>query len=185
MKGFFSYDENQGFERHETAAAAKADAESALEMYRDDACDGWPDEVNRVCWGFVLGIVSEVERRERCPDLDCDGECERDVHHCNDYDVQIEYAVLDTDSELARLRADLTALRERLRWVPVGERLPEVWTHVEIECRLPLERFWIGCLRDDGLWAGSGGANISACVVAWRYIDAPEPLPAAPEVQNG
>lgn len=177
MKSFFSYDENQGFERHETAAAAKADAESALEMYRDDAGDGWSDEVGRVCWGLVIGTVSETERRERCPDTDCDGECDRDVHHCNDYDVQIEYAVVDAESELTRLRADLTALRERMRWVPVSERLPEDGVDVLAVSNSGVTDAYV--LFDmDGLPDWRRGDYQIRGVTHWQ------PLPAAPEVQG-
>ncbi len=85
-------------------------------------------------------------------------------------------------AEVERLTADLAALRERLRWIPVGERLPDLGTIVDVwtsdrgrgpECdRVDL------C--DDGIvWADIHGHDLREwtgkdTVTHWRPIDAPE-----------
>lgn len=71
---FFSYDHEDGIEFHETAEEAKARAEKALDMDRDEAAEGWSEEVTQICWGEVRGRVVETERRPVTPEdnLDCD-----------------------------------------------------------------------------------------------------------------
>lgn len=99
MKDFYSYDENEGFRRHATLDEAEAAAKSALEFYKDNAADGWPEETTEVCYGAVLGVVVETARKGRCLDVECDGECEGDVHHSNDYDEWVEYALKAVEVE--------------------------------------------------------------------------------------
>lgn len=61
---FFSYDPQGDFiTDHPTAQAARDAAEASVEFYRDEAPDGWNEEVLNVCWGAVLGEVQETERR--------------------------------------------------------------------------------------------------------------------------
>lgn len=48
---YFVYDPDSGFETYRTAEEAKAAAKEAIDYYRGDAIDGWPDEVSQVCWG--------------------------------------------------------------------------------------------------------------------------------------
>lgn len=54
MKMFFVYDPNDGIEFYETEERAKAEAEKYIESYRDEAQEGWADEVEGVCWGEVI-----------------------------------------------------------------------------------------------------------------------------------
>jgi hypothetical protein len=62
---YFSYSPDDGFHAHETAEQAKAAAESALQLYRDEADgDGWDESVTEVCWGEVLQRAKETDRRE-------------------------------------------------------------------------------------------------------------------------
>ena len=53
---------------------AKARADKALDMDRDEAAEGWSEEVTQICWGEVRGRVVETERRPVTPEdnLDCD-----------------------------------------------------------------------------------------------------------------
>lgn len=51
---FFSYDPNVGFQFHATAKEAQADADTILQHYRDEARDGWNEDVERLCWGEVV-----------------------------------------------------------------------------------------------------------------------------------
>lgn len=48
---YFGYDPECGFETFETAEQAKQYADDAIACYRGEACDGWSEEVDRVCWG--------------------------------------------------------------------------------------------------------------------------------------
>ena len=57
---YFSYDSDSGVEFHETEAEAIKACESALGYYREESPDGWPDEVESIKWGLVLG------RSEQC-----------------------------------------------------------------------------------------------------------------------
>lgn len=61
---FFSYTPgNIGIDLHDTLDAAWATAEHALDDCRDDAPDGWSDEVEGICYGVVLGRVVKVLER--------------------------------------------------------------------------------------------------------------------------
>jgi hypothetical protein len=63
---WFSYDTGgNGFSLHATREEAKKAAEDALDAYRDDAPEGWSDDVEDVCYGQVLGRVVETYRKER------------------------------------------------------------------------------------------------------------------------
>lgn len=65
---YYSYDYEDGIEFHDTAEAAKARAESALDDARDHACDsGWNEEEWQISWGKVMGVARETERK-KAPD---------------------------------------------------------------------------------------------------------------------
>lgn len=55
---FFSAS-NEGLDEHDTAEAAQSEAQSIIDMYREEAADGWPEEVDSVCWGVILGKAVE------------------------------------------------------------------------------------------------------------------------------
>jgi hypothetical protein len=64
-KLWFTYDACDGFEEHETEAAARAYAESLIDQYRMDAPDdGWSDEVWSVRVGRITAWTVETERRK-------------------------------------------------------------------------------------------------------------------------
>ncbi|WP_373203944.1 hypothetical protein [Citrobacter amalonaticus] len=52
--GFFSYDSSGFYEEHDTAEKAAAYAEDSISEYRDNAPDGWSDEVCSVVWGVIM-----------------------------------------------------------------------------------------------------------------------------------
>lgn len=52
--GFFSYDSSGCYEEHDTAEKAAAYAEDSISEYRDNAPDGWSDEVESVVWGVIM-----------------------------------------------------------------------------------------------------------------------------------
>lgn len=78
MKRFFSFDPEGDFELHDTAEQAQAAAQSSLDQYRDEAPDGWNENVDRVCWGEIREQVVETMRRPYDPKQDffMDPECE-------------------------------------------------------------------------------------------------------------
>lgn len=98
MSEFFSYDHDDGIEFHATKADARARAEHCLEQDRDVACEGWPDGVEWICYGRVLGRVVETFRRPATPE-----------DHLSGCDLYIDYQLLaDCDAVLARV-AELEA----------------------------------------------------------------------------
>ena len=77
MKRYWS-DDGEDVYFHDTADEAIAKCEEALEWHRDNASEGWPEEIENICWGKVLGHVVESERREHLPTCnseDCDEDC--------------------------------------------------------------------------------------------------------------
>lgn len=63
MKLFFSYDDQNQFELHETLDEAQAAAEKALEYCSDAASsEGWPESVDEICYGELRGHVVETLR---------------------------------------------------------------------------------------------------------------------------
>ncbi|MFH2660065.1 hypothetical protein ABK774_11795 [Enterobacter hormaechei] len=62
---FFMFDPDNGFETYKTAEEAKAAADEAIDYYRGDAVDGWPEEVEQVCWGEIKQDAQQVGLRPR------------------------------------------------------------------------------------------------------------------------
>ncbi|HGY2793364.1 TPA: ead/Ea22-like family protein [Citrobacter amalonaticus] len=61
--GYFAYDTDGGFTNHETAERAQEEAQNAIEYFRENACDGWSDEVDSVCWGAIMQEANKVDER--------------------------------------------------------------------------------------------------------------------------
>ena len=81
--------------------------------------------------------------------------------------------------QVAALTAELAAAREAQRWIPVGERLPEVGVRVDILRTCPDGYdYQNGCLTADGYW----WSEILACKL--KHVTHWMPLPPAPEVSN-
>jgi hypothetical protein len=73
--GFFSYGSDSGFEEHDSAEKAIASADSDIDYYRGDACDGWSEETDQTVWGVILQratMIDERPRSEEFPDGSCD-----------------------------------------------------------------------------------------------------------------
>jgi len=51
MSKYFAYDPECGFELFETAAEAQSHAQDAIDQFREEAAEGWPESVEGVCWG--------------------------------------------------------------------------------------------------------------------------------------
>jgi len=81
---YFSYDSDSGFEIHETEEEAIKSANDAIDYYRDNASEGWSEEVDTVCWGeikqkssmFDLKPLTDELRSELNIDPICDMYCD-------------------------------------------------------------------------------------------------------------
>ncbi len=106
---YFSYGSEHNFEWHKTAKEAVEAAEAAIDDYRGDACDGWSEEVDSICWGIIMQSSTKVGERPRNEDDRCDPAI----------DTVCDYALLPnietpaTDTYLARIKADGVAEREK------------------------------------------------------------------------
>lgn len=69
--GYFSYGSECGFDWHKTEKEAIESAEAAIDDYRGDACDGWSEETDSVCWGAILQQATKVDERPRADDDKC------------------------------------------------------------------------------------------------------------------
>lgn len=69
---YFSYGSEHNFEWHKTQQAAVEAAEAAIDDYRGDACDGWSEEVDSVCWGVIMQRSTKVGERPRTEEDSCD-----------------------------------------------------------------------------------------------------------------
>ncbi|HBT4743112.1 TPA: hypothetical protein MB345_005000 [Klebsiella pneumoniae] len=69
---YFSYGSEHNFEWHKTAKEAVEAAEAAIDDYRGDACDGWSEEVDSICWGIIMQSSTKVGERPRNEDDRCD-----------------------------------------------------------------------------------------------------------------
>lgn len=69
---YFSYGSEHNFEWHKTAEEAAEAAEAAIDDYRGDACDGWSEEVDSICWGIIMQSSTKVGERQRNEDDRCD-----------------------------------------------------------------------------------------------------------------
>lgn len=70
--GYFSYGSECGFDWHNTEKEAIEAAEAVIDNYRGDACDGWSEETDSVCWGVILQQATKVDERPRTDDDKCD-----------------------------------------------------------------------------------------------------------------
>lgn len=99
---YFSYGSEHNFEWHKTAEEAVEAAEAAISDYRGDACDGWSEEVDSICWGIIMQSSTKVGERPRNEDDSCDPSI----------DTVCDYALLPnietpaTDRIVAGIKAD-------------------------------------------------------------------------------
>ncbi|HAI0534021.1 TPA: hypothetical protein HIM92_001415 [Escherichia coli] len=98
---YFSYGSEFSFECHKTAEEAIAAAEAAIDDYRGDACDGWSEEVESICWGVIIQQATKVgERKKR--------KCDRVspwIEIVCDYELRPNVETPATDALLAEVRA--------------------------------------------------------------------------------
>ena len=98
---YFSYGSEFSFECHKTAEEAIAAAEAAIDDYRGDACDGWSEEVESICWGVIIQQATKVgERKKR--------KCDRVspwIERVCDYELRPNVETPATDAFLSEVRA--------------------------------------------------------------------------------
>ena len=97
---YFSYGSEFSFECHKTAEEAIAAAEAAIDDYRGDACDGWSEEVESICWGVIIQQATKVgERKKR--------KCDRVspwIERVCDYELRPNVETPATDAFLDEVR---------------------------------------------------------------------------------
>ncbi|EFA3440982.1 hypothetical protein [Escherichia coli] len=99
---YFSYGSEFIFECHKTAEEAIAAAEAAIDDYRGDACDGWSEEVESICWGVIIQQATKVgERKKR--------KCDRVspwIERVCDYELRPNVETQATDAFLAEVKTE-------------------------------------------------------------------------------
>ena len=65
---WFVIDSCGDVETFDSADAAEQAADNCLDMERSEAGDGWNEDVTRIMWGKVLGVIEETMRRPRTED---------------------------------------------------------------------------------------------------------------------
>lgn len=99
--GFFSYDSSCSYEEHDTADKAAAYAEDSISEYRDNAPDGWSDEVGSVVWGVILQRATMTGLRP----VTEDDNVAPDIEEWCDYTLLPGLETPATDAYLAEVRA--------------------------------------------------------------------------------
>jgi hypothetical protein len=103
---------------------------------------------------------------------------------------ELQYKITAHELTIQAQAAELAALREAARWIPVGERLPEkdyvdVGDEVLVMLDYPYERVTSTKFRryDDGDFDFFQGGYGSPMVRWTKHVTHWRPLPAAPEEQ--
>ncbi|EPF3438783.1 hypothetical protein HVY89_08380 [Escherichia coli] len=99
---YFSYGSEHNFEWHKTAEEAIESAEAAIDDYRGDACDGWSEEVDSICWGIIMQSSTKVGERPRNED-DC---CDPAIDTICDYALLPNIETPATDAFLAEVKTE-------------------------------------------------------------------------------
>jgi hypothetical protein len=123
--GFFVYDPDGFVEFFDTANAAREYAEKILGQCEAQAPDGWPDNVEQICWGAVLGRIVETERRPVEPGDACEGCDEYVSYELQDCDVPAEPRAAAVpaggDAVAWRYRYRLVATHKWSKWEFIDE----------------------------------------------------------------
>lgn len=63
-EGYFAYSDDAGYEEFDTAEEAKDRALTEIDLYREDAADGWPEQVDNVCWGIIVQRAKGFDQQD-------------------------------------------------------------------------------------------------------------------------
>ncbi|HBQ2359448.1 TPA: hypothetical protein L7P01_003003 [Klebsiella pneumoniae] len=99
---YFSYGSEHNFEWHKTAKEAVEAAEAAIDDYRGEACDGWSEEVDSICWGIIIQSSTKVGERPHNEDDRCDPS----IDTVCDYALLPNIETPTTDRIVAGIKAD-------------------------------------------------------------------------------
>ena len=100
-QGFFAYGSECGYEEFDTAEKAMEFAEAEIADFRDQACDGWSDEVGSVVWGVVLQRATMTGLRP----VEEGDNCAEGFKEWCDYTLLPGVEIPSTDAFLAEVRA--------------------------------------------------------------------------------
>lgn len=100
--GFFSYSPDSGLEEHDSAEEAIEVARIEIGCYRDNACDGWAEEVEQVVWGVILQRATMTDLRS----VNEDDNCAEWAEEWCDYTLLPNLSTPATDALLNAVRAD-------------------------------------------------------------------------------
>lgn len=92
---FFMYSDDSGFETYKTQEDAIKAAQEMIDVCREDAYDGWPEEVDTIRWGVVIQQATETDFKKPAPENGWAGS--------SDYKLLPETPA--TDAFLAEVRA--------------------------------------------------------------------------------
>lgn len=129
-QGFFAYGSECGYEEFDTAEEATEFAEAEIADFRDQACDGWSDEVGSVVWGIVMQRASMTGLRPVTEDDNVPSHIEEWCDYTLLPAVQTPatdriYAVIKADAQsevIEWLDAEITAIDTMYRGDPSYER---------------------------------------------------------------
>lgn len=115
--GFFSYGTDSGFEEHDSAEKAIAAADSDIDYYRGDACDGWSEETDRTVWGVILQRATVTGLRAVTEDDNCDPS----IKEWCDYTLLPNVETPATDGWLNSVRAEGVEMFSKELGSPYGD----------------------------------------------------------------
>ena len=90
---YFSYCPEDGFQLHGTKEAAEQAANDSLDFLRDNAEEGWHDEVDQVCFGEVNQIAT-VKNEKSAEEAKQEG-----IYMASSIDYYCEYELKDVTPE--------------------------------------------------------------------------------------
>lgn len=64
---FFMYSDDSGFETYKTQEEAINAAQEMIDVSREDAYDGWPEEADTIRWGVVIQQATETDFEKPAP----------------------------------------------------------------------------------------------------------------------
>ncbi|GAA4493678.1 hypothetical protein [Pseudaeromonas paramecii] len=119
---YFAFDPDSGFETFKTEQAAIEFASDTIDEYREVSEDGWPEEVEQVCWGEIRQLSKKVKERPAPPGSDYDCICDYELGDVlGSQDVPIGQR-----DELLNAITGMTAMLKNHEWADLLSTIPEV-----------------------------------------------------------
>lgn len=89
MDKFYCYCPDTGFDTFELEGEARQAAQDSIDYYRDNASEGWDEEVEQVSWGEITQVVGTPQDKPLTKELrselgiTCKSDTLRDYHLVN------------------------------------------------------------------------------------------------------